>query len=128
MENKIPSVVLTGASGFIGRYILDDIKEDYKIYAIARRSNKEANVPYHHNINWIQCDIANRKTLCEIKNYLINQGGADFVIHLAAFYDFTYKDNLEYSRTNIEGTKNILEFTRGINVKRFLFASSVCQK
>jgi len=125
MENKIPSVVLTGASGFIGRYILDDIKEDYNIYAIARRSNKEANVPYHHNINWIQCDIANLKTLCEIKNYLINQGGADFVIHLAAFYDFTYKDNLEYLRTNVEGTRNILEFTRSIKVKRFLFASSV---
>jgi len=125
MINKNPSIVITGASGFIGRYILDNIKEEYSIYAIARRSRKEANVPYHHNLNWIQCDITNWKTLSEVRQYLIDRGGADFVVHLAAFYDFTYKDNPEYSRTNIGGTKNILEFTRGINVKRFLFASSV---
>ena len=125
MLQELPSIVITGASGFIGRYILDNIKEEYNIFAIARRSRKEANIPYHHNLHWIQCDIANWTALSEVMKYIAEHGGADFVIHLAAFYDFTYKDNPEYERTNIKGTENILEFARGINVKRFLFASSV---
>jgi nucleoside-diphosphate-sugar epimerase len=123
--NNLPSIVITGASGFIGRTLLENIKDEFTVYAIARRSRKESNIPYHKNIHWIQCDIANRETLNEVKNYINENAGADFIIHLAAFYDFTYKDNTEYQRTNIEGTKNILEFAKGINIKRFIFASSL---
>ncbi len=123
--NNYPSIIITGASGFIGRMLLENVKEDFTVYAIARRSRKESNIPYHKNIKWIQCDIANRDTLNEVKNFINDNGGADFIIHLAAFYDFTYNDNAEYKRTNIEGTKNILEFAKGINVKRFIFASSL---
>lgn len=123
--NNLSSIVITGANGFIGRTLLDNIKDDFRVYAIARRSRKESNIPYHKNIHWIQCDIANRETLNEVKNYVIENGGADFIIHLAAFYDFTYKDNAEYQRTNIEGTKNVLEFAKDIVIKRFVFASSL---
>ncbi|MGK9476387.1 NAD-dependent epimerase/dehydratase family protein [Melioribacter sp. OK-6-Me] len=123
--NNNHSIVITGASGFIGRTLLESMKDEFTIYAIARRSRKEANIPYHKNINWIQCDIADNQTLNEVTRFINERGGADFVIHLAAFYDFTYKDNIEYQRTNIDGTKNTLEFARAINVKRFLFASSL---
>jgi nucleoside-diphosphate-sugar epimerase len=123
--NNLPSIVITGSSGFIGRTLLENIKDEFTVYAIARRSRKESNIPYHKNIHWIQCDIANRETLNEVKNYINENDGADFIIHLAAFYDFTYKENAEYQRTNIEGTKNILEFAKGINIKRFIFASSL---
>ena len=122
---KLPSIVITGASGFIGRYIIDYIKEDYTIFAIARRSRKEANIPFHHNLHWLQCDISNLITLNEAANYVNKNGGADFIIHLAAFYDFTYKDNPAYKIVNVEGTKNILDFSLKINIKRFIFASSI---
>ncbi|MBZ0201098.1 MAG: NAD(P)-dependent oxidoreductase, partial [Ignavibacteriaceae bacterium] len=125
MKNKLPSIVLTGASGFVGRSLLDNIKEEFSIFAIARRSRKESNIPYHKNIHWIQCDIANLDTLNEVMDFINNQGGADFIIHLAAFYDFTYEDNEEYQRTNIEGTLNVLKFAKGIKIKRFIFASSL---
>jgi nucleoside-diphosphate-sugar epimerase len=125
MTNKLPSIVITGASGFIGRFLLDNIKEEFTVFAIARRSRKESNIPYHKNIHWIQCDIANWDTLKDIMNYINENGNADFMIHLAAFYDFTYKDNPEYKRTNIDGSLNILKLAQGIKVKRFIFASSL---
>lgn len=125
MKAKIPSIVLTGASGFVGNAFLDSIKEKYLIYAIARRSRKEAQIPYHKNIHWIQCDIANKEILDEIANYINDHGGADYVVHLAAYYDFTYLDNEEYQRTNVLGTENILDFAKKIEVKRFIFASSL---
>ncbi|MHC1737169.1 MAG: NAD-dependent epimerase/dehydratase family protein [Ignavibacteriaceae bacterium] len=123
--NKPASIVITGASGFVGRFLLESIREEMVVFAMARRSRKEANIPYHKNIHWIQCDIANSSTLKEVREYIKENGGADAIIHLAAYYDFTYKDNSEYLRTNVEGTRNILEFAKEIGVKKFIFASSL---
>jgi dihydroflavonol-4-reductase len=122
---QLPSIVITGASGFIGSYLIDYIKEDFKIFAIARRSRKEANIPYHQNLHWLQCDISNWVTLSEAADYINKQGGTDFVVHLAAFYDFTYKDNTAYKNVNVDGTKNMLDFSALVNTKRFIFASSI---
>jgi len=122
---ELPSIVITGASGFIGSYVLDYLKEDFIIFAIARRSRKEANIPYHPNLHWLQCDISNWATVNEAAEYINKNGGADFIIHLAAFYDFTYKDNPAYQIVNVDGTKNMLEFASKLCPKRFIFASSL---
>jgi len=123
--NKLPSIIVTGASGFIGRHVIDYFEEEFTIFAIARRSRKEANIPYHPNLHWLQCDISNPNTLSEVAKYINKNGGADFVIHLAAFYDFTYKDNPAYTTVNVDGTKNMLEFSSVVGIKRFIFASSI---
>ncbi len=123
--NKLPSIVITGASGFIGSYLIDYLKDDFTIFAVARRSRKEANINYHPNLHWLQCDISNISTLNEAAEYINKQGGADFVIHLAAFYDFTYKDNPAYKIVNIDGTNNMLRFSSKVNAGRFIFASSI---
>lgn len=123
--NNLPSIVITGASGFIGSYVIEFLKDEFKIFAIARRSRKEAEIPYHPNLHWLQCDITNQSTLNDAAHYINKNGGADFLIHLAAFYDFSYKDNPAYDIVNVEGTKNMLEFSSLVGIKRFIFASSV---
>ncbi len=129
MKKELPSIIITGASGLIGSYILQNLVNEYNIFAIARRSRKVANIPYHQNLQWIQCDIANWNALKDVSNYIKDHGGAKFVIHLAAYYDFTYEDNPEYERTNIQGTENVLKFSKEIGISRFIFASSLaaCQ-
>jgi len=76
-------------------------------------------------IEWIQWDIANTKMLNNIKQYLDKRGSIDFILHLAEFYNFDYKDKPEYYRTNVKGTKNILELARFLRIKRLIFASSL---
>lgn len=125
LYNKDRTILIIGATGFVGRHLLDDLKDEYKIYALARRSRIESHIPYHKNIQWLQCDIANKSRLNEVMEFLIEHGGVDYIFHLAAYYDFTYKDNPEYKRTNIEGTKNVLELAKGLNAKRFVFISSL---
>ncbi|MFH2144157.1 MAG: NAD(P)-dependent oxidoreductase, partial [Bacteroidota bacterium] len=124
-ETKLQSIVITGASGFIGRNFVDAIVNNYRLFCIARRSQNEAGIPKHKNILWTQADIGNSNAIKEIAESIKKLGGADFVVHLAGFYDFTLKDGSEYQNTNINGTKNILDLAKSLNVKRFLFSSSL---
>lgn len=49
----------------------------------------------------------------------------DFVIHLAGYYDFVLNDRIEYETVNVNGTKNILELSKLLHIKLFIFASSL---
>lgn len=124
MADKLPSIIVTGASGIVGRGFLEAARDDFLIYAIARRSQKEAGVPEHPNIKWIQVDIGNWLSLRWVMHNIKRRGGADYIYHLAGYYDFEYTDNPEYERTNIKGTRYMLEQAKILRVKRFVFASS----
>ena len=47
------------------------------------------------------------------------------MLHLAGYYDFTNKNHPEYERTNVKGTALILKYAAELNIKRFIFASSL---
>ncbi|PJB01963.1 MAG: hypothetical protein CO127_01170 [Ignavibacteria bacterium CG_4_9_14_3_um_filter_36_18] len=121
----LPTLILTGASGLIGKYLLDEFKNDFRIFAIARRSQQECNAPKHQNIAWIRADIANINSISKAFREITTAGGADYLIHLAAYYDFVNEYHPDYELTNINGTRNILELSKNLNLKLFLFASSV---
>ena len=123
--HHLPSILVTGASGFIGRNFLDAAKNHFKIYGLSRSVTDRTDIPKHPNIEWIDVDIGNFFYLHSALSELRLRGGVDYLIHLASFYDFNYDDNPEYIRTNLVGTKNILEEARRLNVKRFIFASSL---
>jgi nucleoside-diphosphate-sugar epimerase len=122
---ELPRLIITGSSGFIGRHLLDYFKEDFRIVGLDLRSQKRCSAPFHDNIAWFQVDISEREPLAAAIRYVRESGGADYIIHLAAHYDFTGEIHPEYRRTNIEGTRNLLEECRELSIKRFIFASSV---
>lgn len=128
-----PRLIITGASGFIGRHLLERLKQRYEIVGLARRTQVVSGAPIHPNILWQQVDIADRDSLArvfrEIRRADEESSAGNIVIHLAAHYDFTGYNDPEYERTNIVGLRNVLEECRGINVRRFVFSSSVaaCQ-
>jgi nucleoside-diphosphate-sugar epimerase len=124
-EMPLPRVVVTGASGFVGRHLLGEIKERYQILGIGRRSQEECGAPIHRNITWAQTDIGDREPLARVFDGIAKGGGAQVLLHLAAHYDFTGEEHQEYWRTNIEGLRNVLELSKGLGLRRFIFASSV---
>jgi len=122
---SLPRVAITGASGFLGRRVLDLLKSQYKLIAIDLRSQSESGVPKHPNISWHQFDICNENALQAVCNEVKNGDEIHSVIHLAAYYDFSGEDHPEYQRTNLDGLRNLLEQCRVMKPKRFIFASSL---
>jgi nucleoside-diphosphate-sugar epimerase len=120
-----PRLVLTGSSGFLGRHLLESLKEEYEIIGLARRSQARCGAPFHPNIRWFQVDIGRRETLQEVFDEIIRGGGAERVIHLAAHYDFSGEEHPEYYRTNVEGLRNVLDQCRRLRPRQFVFSSSV---
>lgn len=123
--SNLPVLVLSGASGFIGRYFLDALCKDYFIYALARRPQKSADVSFNKNILWNRVDIANKTDLEKIFKNISEHNKVDFFLHFAGFFDFHNKRDPEYERTNVLGTQNVLETIQCLNIKRFIFASSL---
>ncbi|MEA1979992.1 MAG: NAD-dependent epimerase/dehydratase family protein [candidate division Zixibacteria bacterium] len=125
MTGKLPTIIITGASGFVGRAMLDELKADYHIFAIARRSQQESKAPVHPNIAWMRADIGEYQSIADVFREIATAGGADYLLHLAAFYEFAALDHPEYVRTNVEGTRHVLELAGSLKLKRFIFVSSV---
>jgi len=123
--SNLPVIVLSGASGFIGSSMLKALKEDYYFYALARRSQKASEIPVHQNIFWIRVDIANKQHIEKVFEEIGAKGGADYFFHLAGYYDFKNMPNPEYTRTNIWGTRHLLQAAVNLNLKRFVFASTL---
>lgn len=125
MDYRLPGLVLTGASGFEGRHFIEAVGKNFRLFCVARRSAAEAGVQAKNNLRWFQADIADWARLKEMIPLTKDFGGVDYIVHLAGYYDYTNMDHPNYVRTNVEGTKNILELARHLKIMRFIFASSL---
>ena len=121
----LPRLIITGASGFLGKRLLTGLKDEFEIVGLARRSQTRCGAPRHENISWFQVDVGDPESVATAFRFVRETGGADYVIHLAAHYDFTGEDHPEYHRTNVDGMRRVLEECRSLGLKRFIFASSV---
>jgi nucleoside-diphosphate-sugar epimerase len=80
--------------------------------------------PTGPGIEWIHADIGDRQQMAGVLAQLREAGGVDLVVHLAAYYDFTGRNAPEYQHTNVEGMRNVLEISKALQPRSFIFASS----
>ena len=126
-------ILVTGCAGFIGFHITKKLlkKKSNKIYGIDNLNkfydvNLKKNRLYilneFKNFTFDKIDIRNTKLVS--KNFLKNK--YDIVIHLAAQAGvrYSYEKPELYINTNINGFNNIIENSRIIKVKHFIFAST----
>ena len=122
---ELPGILVTGASGFIGRHFVIAVSDKFRLFCVARRSQKEVSIPFKDTIHWLQADISKWDNLLKIYEYINKHGGVDYVLHLAGYYDFTLKKNPVYEQVNVIATRHLLELSNMMQIKRFIFSSSV---
>ncbi len=125
-SKQILTVLVTGASGFIGSHLIRYLCPNHRIIAFARRTQKEIGLEAHKNIHWILVDITDEEKFELAFKKSNDEHNIDFIFHLAAYYDFGDQVPSDiYEKTNVQSTRQLLELAKTAQIKRFIFTSSL---
>jgi UDP-glucose 4-epimerase len=113
--------LVTGGAGFIGSNLVDRLIADGHQVTIF----DDLSTGFEENINpkatFYKVDISNMDDY-----YPFYFNDVDVIFHLAclARVQPSIENPMEYHKTNVNGTLNLLEMARKFNIKRFVFSSS----
>ena len=123
---------VTGATGFIGRYLVANLlKRGKPVYALVRKSSVKKLDALRESLG------ANEKTLIAVPGDLAKKhlgvsdadlkklkGKVDHVFHLAAIYDLNASAE-EQKVANVDGTRHAVEFAEAVQAGCFHHVSSI---
>ncbi|WP_199032278.1 NAD-dependent epimerase/dehydratase family protein [Ralstonia sp. ASV6] len=110
----MPTVLITGVRGFTGGYLARRLRsEGYRVVGLAQ----EGGAPEE---DILQCDLMDRQGLADA----LSGVKPDHIVHLAAIAFVAHGNVDAIYRTNVVGTRNILEAAAGVAPKSILLASS----
>ena len=111
------NVMMTGATGFIGRRLANQLlDEGYSLTVYARTPSKAEDLA-DRGAEIVEGDLADRAALCDA------MGGVDGVFHLAAMYRLG-ADLADMLAVNVDGTRNVLEAADDADVDRIVYCGS----
>ena len=120
------NILITGGCGFIGSHLSE--------YLLKKGFNVKIFDRYNSNNHWGWIEYSKYK-----KHFDVNLGdirdidsvkkaikGCDAVIHLAALIGipYSYISPMAYVKTNIEGTYNVLESSKELNIEKLIVTST----
>ena len=119
-------ILITGASGFIGGFLVKEaLRRGYETWAGVRATSSRENLQ-DERIHFIDLKYNNREALtAQLKDFVREQGAWDYVIHNAGLTKTLDKQN--FFRINAENTHNFIEAlaAAGCKPKKFLLMSSL---
>lgn len=112
------TILITGATGYIGQFLARRLLgEGYPLFLASRNRHNVPKGLKAKGCKAYQGDIKDKKSLKDMEK-------VDAIFHLAA--DKTiHGDRETLWKTNVEGTRNILDLSLKLGVKKFIFASSI---
>ncbi|MER6825604.1 NAD(P)-dependent oxidoreductase [Streptosporangium sp. NPDC000563] len=115
--------LVTGATGFIGSYVVDRLLRDgHRVVALDRRPEWAAEPSGAPDaLTFVEGDVTDFALVAD----LVSTHRADRIIHLAAeLHDRSAAQRGQCIQSNIVGTYNVLEAARLLGVERTVLASS----
>lgn len=126
MNLKDKKVLVTGAGGFIGSHLTERLVElGVSVVAFIHYNSRNywgwlEESKYLKDIQVITGDIRDYDSVKKAMK------GKDIIFHLAALIGipYSYESPLAYIKTNIEGTYNILQAARELNIEKIIHTST----
>ena len=116
-----PRILITGASGFIGSFIVEEaLNRGFETWAAVRKSSSKAFLQ-DERIHFIELNLSSE---AELKQQL-KDIQFDYVVHAAGVTKCLHKE--DFFRINTEGTKNLVRALLDLHMplKRFVYISSL---
>ena len=114
-------ILVTGASGFIGSFIVEEaLRQGFETWAAVRRSSSREYLQ-DERIHFIELNLSSKEQLVE----QLRGQEFDYVVHAAGVTKCL--DKRDFHRINTEGTKNLVLALQELQMplKRFVFVSSL---
>ena len=114
-------ILITGASGFIGSFIVEEaLKRGFETWAAVRKSSSREYLQ-DERIKFIELNLSSKEQLVE----QLKGKDFDYVVHAAGVTKCLNK--ADFRRINTEGTKNLVDalMETGMPLRRLVFVSSL---
>lgn len=125
MDLKHKTIAVTGATGFLGRYIVEVLlRRGARVVGVVRNPQRVPELTAR-GVEMRKADLADVEALAK------GFAGADAIVSNAALFaidrmlSFSRKGWEEHERTNVLGTENVLNASAAAGVKRLVHVSSV---
>lgn len=115
-----PIVLVTGVTGSVGRAIAGALEPAYRLVGMDKQS-ADLGFPV------IEADLTSDASVRQAFDRFRDAHGAKIasVVHLAAYFDFTGKDDPLYRTLNVDGTRRLLEALQRFQVGQFVYAGTM---
>jgi dihydroflavonol-4-reductase len=108
-------VLVTGASGFIGWHVADQlVRAGAKVRALVRPATARKEEAFE----WFEGDLLRRDSLEAAAQ------GCRYIFHVAGDYRFWARDPAEIFANNVQGTINLLEAARSAGAEKVVYTST----
>ena len=110
------SILITGATGLIGRDLVNKLSSKYKVFGIYR--TKKQDLKKIKNVIWVKHDFKK-------KFNKILKPAPKYIIHCAVDQRYSKKKIFKYINSNLTIIKNIIKYSLQNNVKLIINFSSI---
>lgn len=110
---------ITGGAGFIGRRVVEKlVRRGYDVTALVHSQSSAAVIQALGALP-VWGDVSARASMIHAMT------GSDIVFHLAGRYKIGDPDREKTARTNIDGTRNVLELAFQLEIPRIIYTSTI---